>query len=116
MAARPDAHALIELALDTGSFTTWDQPLDHSRFDAAYRDQLDTAQRLAGTDESIITGRGRIHGRDVAVIVGQFSFLGGSIGHDAATRVRSAVERATRQRLPVFAAPATGGTRMHPRP
>jgi acetyl-CoA carboxylase beta subunit len=46
------------------------------------------------------------------VVVGEFGFLGGSIGRATAHRITAAVERATRERLPLLAAPASGGTRM----
>jgi acetyl-CoA carboxylase carboxyl transferase subunit beta len=48
----------------------------------------------------------------VAVAVSEFGFLGGSIGVAAAERLTLAVERATAERLPLIAAPASGGTRM----
>ncbi len=48
----------------------------------------------------------------MAVVVGEFGFLGGSIGRATADRLVSAVERATSERLPLLAAPASGGTRM----
>ena len=70
------------------------------------------AAERAGTDESILTGRARIQGHDVALIVGEFRFLGGSIGRDAGARIVTAVRRATRERLPLLAFPASGGTRM----
>src|SRR5690606_3395300 len=41
-----------------------------------------------------------------------FAFLAGSIGVAAAERLTAAVERATAERLPLLAAPASGGTRM----
>ncbi|MFD0777114.1 carboxyl transferase domain-containing protein, partial [Streptomonospora algeriensis] len=42
----------------------------------------------------------------------EFGFLAGSIGVAAAERLTEAVERATAERLPLLAAPASGGTRM----
>jgi acetyl-CoA carboxylase carboxyl transferase subunit beta len=60
----------------------------------------------------VLTGSGRIAGRAVALIVGEFGFLGGSIGQAATDRIMRAVERATAERLPLFAAPSSGGTRM----
>ena len=48
----------------------------------------------------------------MAVAVSEFGFLGGSIGVAAAERLTLAVERATAERLPLIAAPASGGTRM----
>jgi acetyl-CoA carboxylase carboxyl transferase subunit beta len=48
----------------------------------------------------------------VALVAGEFGFLGGSIGVAAGTRLVTAVERASRELLPLLAAPASGGTRM----
>ncbi|TGA85311.1 carboxyl transferase domain-containing protein, partial [Streptomyces palmae] len=53
-----------------------------------------------------------VEGRRVAVVACEFRFLAGSIGIDAGERLVRAVERATRERLPLLAAPASGGTRM----
>jgi acetyl-CoA carboxylase carboxyl transferase subunit beta len=53
-----------------------------------------------------------MHGRRVAVVVGEFAFLAGSIGRAAADRLVAAVERATAEGLPLLAAPVSGGTRM----
>ena len=66
----------------------------------------------AGVDESVLTGEGTLHGRRVAVVVSEFRFLAGSIGLAAAERLVNAVERATREGLPLLAGPASGGTRM----
>lgn len=57
-------------------------------------------------------GEGLLHGRRVAVLACEFGFLAGSIGVDAADRLVHGVERATRERLPLLAAPVSGGTRM----
>ena len=48
----------------------------------------------------------------MAVIASEFGFLAGSIGVAAGERLVRAVERATRERLPLVAAPASGGTRL----
>ena len=110
---RPGARELLEGVLDAGTFVSWDEaPLDVAEPGSAYAAELASAAERAGTDEAIITGEGRIHGHRVAVVVGEFRFLAGSIGRAAAERVTLAFERATRERLPLFAAPASGGTRM----
>lgn len=103
---------LIRQVLDEGSFESWDFPVDRSGHDASYRAELEAAEQRAGTDESVVTGTGRIRGRQVAVIVSEFRFLGGSIGRATAERIVAAAERATRMGLPLVAAPASGGTRM----
>ncbi|MBT2230468.1 carboxyl transferase domain-containing protein [Nonomuraea sp. NEAU-A123] len=110
--ARPTARELLAALLDDGTYQSWDaEPLD-VRPDPAYAADLAAAREKTGLDESVITGRGLLRGRPVAVVAGEFGFLGGSIGVAAAERLASAVERATTERLPLLAAPASGGTRM----
>ncbi|HKT56757.1 MAG TPA: carboxyl transferase domain-containing protein, partial [Microbacterium sp.] len=65
-----------------------------------------------GSDEAVRTGAGTVGGRDVAVIVSEFGFLGGSIGVATAARIVAAFERAAAERRPVIAGLASGGTRM----
>ena len=60
----------------------------------------------------MITGRGLVRGRPVAVVANEFRFLAGSIGRDAAARITAAVRRATAEGLPLLATTASGGTRM----
>jgi acetyl-CoA carboxylase carboxyl transferase subunit beta len=110
---RPGARELLTAALDAGSFVSWDgPPLDVAPAGSAYAAELAAAAERAGTDEAVVTGEGRIHGHRVAVVVGEFRFLAGSIGRTAAERVTLAFERATQERLPLFASPSSGGTRM----
>ena len=90
LVSRIPASVLRDAVLDPGSFVSWD----------------------TGGDESVVTGEGRVRGRRVAVIASEFDFLAGSIGVAAAERITSAVERATRERLPLLASPSSGGTRM----
>ncbi|MBE1591957.1 carboxyl transferase domain-containing protein [Nonomuraea angiospora] len=107
MAGRMTALELVELALDDGSFRSWDRPLGPVA-DA----DVAAARDRTGLDEAVITGEGLLRGRRVAVVACEFGFLAGSIGVAAAERLVSAVERATAERLPLLAAPASGGTRM----
>lgn len=107
-----NAVELIDTVLDPGSFRSWDTPAEQPVADGKYQQELDAAARKSGTDESILTGEGLIRGRRVAVIVSEFTFLAGSIGQAAAERITAAVERATAERLPLLAGPASGGTRM----
>ncbi|MDX6233932.1 MAG: acyl-CoA carboxylase subunit beta [Nocardioidaceae bacterium] len=106
------AQGLLDLVLDAGSFESWDEPVDHSGLDPTYQQELAAAAERAGTDESVLTGRGLMHGRPVAVLVNEFRFLAGSIGQAAAKRIVSAVRRATAEGIPLLATTASGGTRM----
>ena len=107
-----DASELITAVLDPGSFRSWDSPVVDPDPSPEYRQELAAAREKTGVDESVLTGEGLIRGRRVAVIVSEFRFLAGSIGLAAAERIVSAVERATREGVPLLAGPASGGTRM----
>ena len=109
---RLTAHELVDTVVDEGSFASWDESIDLGGLSDAYRASVEDAAARAGTDESVITGAARIQGHDVALIVGEFRFLGGSIGRAAAGRIVAAIRRATTERLPLVAATASGGTRM----
>jgi acetyl-CoA carboxylase beta subunit/acetyl-CoA carboxylase alpha subunit len=115
--AHPGARDLVETCTDPGSWRSWDEPIHLADYvgvgaDADYVAALRRARAKAGTDESVITGQARIRGHDVALIVGEFKFLGGSVGAIAGDRIAGAVRRATAARLPLVAATASGGTRM----
>lgn len=110
---RPDARTLIEDVLDTGSWISWDEPPDDPAAPgSSYAEELAAARARTGYDEAVITGEGLLGGRRVAVAACEFSFLAGSMGVAAAERLVRAVERATAERLPLLASPASGGTRM----
>ncbi len=106
------AKDLLQLVLDDSSWQSWDRPIDISGHDQAYQRELRAAREKAGTDESVITGRGLVRNRPVAVVANEFRFLAGSIGRDAAGRITAAVHRATAEALPLLATTASGGTRM----
>ena len=103
--ARLDARSLRDLVLDAGSWKSWDAPVPPREVDDAYARELLAAAEKTRQDESIITGEGRLRGRRVAVVAGEFGFLAGSIGVAAAERLIAAVERATEEGLPLLAAP-----------
>jgi acetyl-CoA carboxylase carboxyl transferase subunit beta len=110
---RLGAIELVTSVLDADSWLRWDEPATEvAAAGSPYAADLAAAQERSGVDEAIVTGEGMIRGRRVAVIAGEFRFLAGSIGAVAAERIVRAFERARREELPLFAAPASGGTRM----
>lgn len=112
-ATRLGARDLIDTVLDEGSFVSWDEPIGiPAGIDRDYREDLERARERSGLDEAVLTGRGEVEGIPVAVIVSEFAFLAGSVGVACANRIEAAVRRATAERLPLLAAPASGGTRM----
>src|SRR3954470_15943653 len=121
--ARLSAAELIDLVLDEGSWRSWDIPPVRAAATEEYAAQLAAAAERSGVDESVLTGEGLMKGRRVAVVMGEFAFLAGSIGRASADRLGAAggraargggaaVERSTREGLPLLAGPVSGGTRM----
>jgi acetyl-CoA carboxylase carboxyl transferase subunit beta len=111
----PGARELVSAVLDQGSFVCWDAPpvpVVPTAETAQYVAERVAAREASGLDESVLTGQGTVRGRPVAVVAGEFAFLAGSIGVAASERLVLAIERATRERLPLLAAPSSGGTRM----
>jgi acetyl-CoA carboxylase beta subunit len=107
-AERLGARDLLDAVLDPGSWQSWDTtPQQVAAPGSDYADELVVAEAKAGTDESLITGQGTLQGRPVAVVVSEFRFLAGSIGHAAAERLVLAVERATRDGLPLTSTQAS---------
>ena len=84
MRRRLGARDRLHLVLDADTFSTWDLPIDVSGLSEQYVDELAAASARSGVDEAVLTGRGTIHGHAVAVIVGEFDFLGGTIGRATA--------------------------------
>ena len=111
-AGRIGAREIIDLFLDEGTFRSWDVPVAQPPQSPDYAAMLAEARARTGLDESVVTGEGRLRGRRVAVVASEFAFLGGSIGVAATERLTTAVERATREGLPLLASPVSGGTRM----
>ena len=112
MSHRLNARELIDLALDRGSWSTWDVPPVYGDISEDYAADLVAARERSGVDESVLTGEARVRGRRVAVLISEFGFLAGSIGRATADRLVSAIERATAEGIPLVAAPCSGGTRM----
>jgi acetyl-CoA carboxylase carboxyl transferase subunit beta len=110
--SRLDARSLRDLVLDRGSWQSWDTPVELRDVDPEYAKDLAQARERTRQDEAVVTGEGTLRGRRVAVVAGEFGFLAGSIGVDAAERLIRGVERATEEGLPLLAAPVSGGTRM----
>ncbi|MFA9430401.1 carboxyl transferase domain-containing protein [Egicoccus sp. AB-alg2] len=67
---------------------------------------------LADRDESVAVGLATLGGEDVVVALGDFTFLGGSMGQVHGDRVAQAMAVALERRLPFLAVTASGGARM----
>ncbi len=105
------------LVVDAGSIDQWDADVvsdDPLGFvdTRPYRERLEEARERTGLGEAVLTGRALVEGRPIALVAGEFGFLGGSIGVATSERIARAFERAVDERLPLVALTASGGSRM----
>src|SRR5919108_1393328 len=79
---------------------------------AGYPEQLESARNETGLTEACVWGWADIDGARCALVVGEFSFLGGSMGVAVGEKVARAFDAARRTRAPVVTVTASGGARM----
>ncbi len=77
-----------------------------------YREKLDKAKQKAGSNESVVTGVGKIQGRGAAVGFMSFAFMGGSMGVAVGEKVARLMRIGAKERLPVILFTSSGGARM----
>ena len=111
---RINAKQRIEMVLDKGSFEEWDReittvnPLNFPN----YIEKIEKAKKITGLDEAVITGKGKIKGKDIAIGVMSADFIMGSMGSVVGERITRLFEKATKDRLPVVMFCCSGGARM----
>lgn len=111
------ARERIELITDADSFGELYaniQPTDPLQFvdSKEYPKRIKSAQKNSGYDEAVLTGTAKIDGRNVALGVMVFEFVGGSMGSVVGERITRLLEHALEENLPVIIVSATGGARM----
>ncbi|QBR74759.1 acyl-CoA carboxylase subunit beta [Microbacterium sediminis] len=99
------ARERIELLVDPGSFVEFDEYVRH-RTTAFGMDK----SRPYG--DSVVTGTGTIHGRNVAVYAQDFSTFGGSLGEAAGDKIIKIMEFALRGGMPIIGILDSGGARI----
>jgi len=99
------ARERINLLLDTGSFVELDEFVRHrtSAFD------MDDKRPYG---DSVITGVGTIHGRQVAVFSQDFTVFGGSLGEVAGDKIIKVMDFAISTRVPIIGILDSGGARI----
>ena len=116
--ARLGARERLEMLLDPDSFGEWDaslqaeDPLGFVAGDERYDAKLGSAQRKTGLVEAVVSGEGAIKGSPLALVVGDFGFLGASMGSVYGEKLARAAERAVGRGLPLLTVSASGGARM----
>ncbi len=104
----------IQMVTDPGTFEEWDQDLqtENPMGYKGYPEKIAALQEKTGLSEAVITGCGQIGGRKTVLGVCDGRFLMASMGEVVGERITRAVERATREKLPVIVFACSGGARM----
>lgn len=111
---RMHAYRRIEMTVDEGSFEEWDKdmisqnPLGYK----GYEEKLDFIREKTGLQEAVVTGKAKIDGNETVIGVCDGRFLMASMGEIVGEKIVRAVERATKERLPVILFACSGGARM----
>ncbi len=77
-----------------------------------YRDKIRETMDKTQLKEAVITGRGKLEGRDVVIAIMDFRFLGGSLGSGTGEKIFQAANFAAQHKLPYIIVSASGGARM----
>lgn len=90
------------------------EPVDTLKFvdTEPYTERIASAREKTGKDEAIVVGACQIGGRNVALGVFNFNFMGGSMGSVVGERVTRLVEYALEKRVPLIIVSTSGGARM----
>ena len=111
---RVHAYRRIEMIADDGTFEEWDKdlvganPMDYK----GYPEKLAAVQEKTKLKEAIVTGKAEINGLETVIGVCDGRFLMSSMGEAVGEKIARAVERATKERLPVLLFACSGGARM----
>ncbi|SCJ47438.1 Acetyl-coenzyme A carboxylase carboxyl transferase subunit beta [uncultured Clostridium sp.] len=99
---------------DRGSFKEFNSsissrnPMDFEGYDK----KLKSNREKSGLTEAVITGKCKINGIEVIVAVMDSNFLMGSMGIAVGEKITLAIEKATREKLPIIIFTTSGGARM----
>lgn len=104
--------------LDVGSFAEMDghllptDPLNFVSLDESYISKLQKAQERTGMPDAILSGMGSIARRRFALAVGDFAFMGSSMGSVYGEKLARAAEYAAKLGTPLFTINTSGGARQ----
>jgi len=77
-----------------------------------YSLRIAQAEKKVGTYDAVLTGAGRIEGREVCAGIMDFGFIGGSMGSVVGEKIARMVEQGVERSAPVIIVSASGGARM----
>ncbi len=104
--------------LDVGSFSEEDahllptDPLGFVTPEESYANKLKKSQQRAGMADAMLTGIGSINGTWFSIGVGDFGFMGASMGSVYGEKLARAAERAAELKIPLLTINSSGGARQ----
>ena len=99
------ARERINLLLDKGSFEEWDMFVEHRSTDFGM-----AKNKVPG--DGVVTGHGKINGRQVFVFSQDFTVFGGSLSEAHANKIVKIMEKAMQVGAPVIGLNDSGGARI----
>lgn len=112
---RVHAYERIRMTVDEDSFEEWEKdmefvnPLEFK----GYEEKVKSLKEKTGLSEAVVTGKASIEGNPAVIAVCDGRFLMASMGQVVGEKITRAVERATKEQLPVIIFACSGGARMH---
>lgn len=111
---RMNAIDRINSLLDEGTFIEMDSKLEASNpIDfSGYKEKIEKEKEKSGLKDAVITGEGKLKGKDVIIGVMDSNFMMGSMGSVVGEKLTRAIEYATLKELPIIIFTTSGGARM----
>lgn len=114
---RISARRRVEITCDPDSFEEFARevgPTDPLEFNDRknYAERLAAEQRKTGESDAIVVGKGFVKGRAIILACLDPTFMMGSMGSVVGEKLTLAIERATKENLPLVVVSCSGGARM----
>ncbi len=104
-AGKLTARERVELLLDEGSFSEFDEFVTHRIFEFGMQDK-----KILG--DGVITGHGKINGRPVFVFSQDFTAFGGTLSEAFGEKVCKIMDKALKMGVPIIGLNDSGGARI----
>lgn len=104
----------LSVTMDPDSFEEWDAEVASVNVldFPGYSEKLEMLRKKTGMLSAVQTGVGTIGGYKTAIAVMDSRFMMGSMGQAVGEKITRAIERATKEKLPIIIFTASGGARM----
>lgn len=111
---RVHAYERIRMTVDEDSFEEWEKDMEfvNPLEFRGYEEKVKSLKEKTGLSEAVVTGKASIEGNPAVIAVCDRRFLMASMGQVVGEKITRAVERATKEQLPVIIFACSGGARM----